>query len=156
MKREPRGLYFEDFEIGQEIVSAGRTVTEADIVNFAGLSGDFTELHMNKQYMEDGMFGKRIAHGLPVLSIASGLAIQTNMLDRTIMAFRELVNWKFSQPVYIGDTVRMEMRVSATKPMQRLGGGAVTLDATVKNQDDKTVQSGKWNLLMYSRPAADD
>lgn len=149
----PRGLYFEEFTIGQKIITAGRTVTEHDVVGFAGLSGDFNQIHVDAVYAQKGPFGQRVAHGLCVLSIASGLAVQTGFMEGTVMAFREIVEWKFSQPVFIGDTVHVELEVLETKALARLGGGAITIALDVKNQDGKSVQKGKWIALMMSKPA---
>ncbi|MFN2196995.1 MAG: MaoC/PaaZ C-terminal domain-containing protein, partial [Anaerolineales bacterium] len=101
----PRGKYFEEFEVGQRIVTAGRTVTEADVVTFAGLSGDFNQMHVDAEYSAKSMFGQRVAHGLLGLSIASGLAVQTGVLEGTILAFREITEWKFSRPIFLGDTI---------------------------------------------------
>ena len=95
-----------------------------------------------------------MAHGLLVLSIVSGLAVQTGIMDRTVLAFREISEWKFSRPVFFGDTVRCEMEVLSVKPFPRLGGGAVELSLTVKNQKDESVMSGKWIVLIQSKPAA--
>lgn len=146
------GLYFEDYEVGMQVTTAGRTITETDIVNFAGLSGDFVELHTNAHYASKHPFGQRVAHGMLVASIATGLATQTGMLRDTVLAFRELETWKFSQPVLIGDTVRVTLVVTEVKAMARLGGGMVTFEVKVTNQDDKTVQSGIWKMLVMSRP----
>jgi 3-hydroxybutyryl-CoA dehydratase len=150
---KPRGMYFEDFVIGQKILTSGRTVTEADVVAFAGLSGDFNQIHIDAQYAAQGPFGQRVAHGLLVLSIVSGLAVQTGVMDRTVIAFREIAEWKFSDAVFLGDTVRGEMEVSGLKPFPRLKGGAVEITFTVRNQKDKAVMSGKWVVLIQSRPA---
>ncbi|HFE66402.1 MAG TPA: dehydratase, partial [Chloroflexi bacterium] len=104
---QPRGLYFEDFAVGQEMETAGRTITEADIVTFAGLSGDFNLIHTNAEYAADFIFGKRVAHGLLVQSIATGLMVQSGVIDGTVLAFRELTA-KFSLPVFIGETIHVE------------------------------------------------
>ncbi len=149
---QPQGLYFEQFEPGLEISTAGRTITEADIVNFAGVSGDYNRIHTDAEYAAGTPFEKRVAHGLLVASIASGLAVQTRFLEDTIMAFREISQWKFSKPVFIGDTVHVEMNVVETKVLQRLGGGSVSLDLKVKNQSDETVQRGRWVMLVQGRP----
>lgn len=149
---QPRGLYFEDFQIGQKIVTQGRTITEADIVNFAGLSGDFNPMHTNAEYMKGHMFGQRVAHGLLVMSIASGLAYQLGIIDGTVLAFREIDEWKFSLPTLIGDTVRAELEVTELKPAERLGGGLVSLKVRVLNQEDKVCQRGVWQMLVASRP----
>ncbi|MEK7278716.1 MAG: MaoC/PaaZ C-terminal domain-containing protein [Chloroflexota bacterium] len=148
----PRGRYFEEFAVGDRITTAGRTVTETDIVNFAGLSGDFNQIHTDEEYAKGTMFKTRVAHGLLGLSIASGLAVQTGFMEGTIMAFREISEWKFSKPIFIGDTIHVELDVLETKAMPRLSGGAVTIKLDVKNQKDESVQSGKWIALMMSRP----
>ena len=150
----PRGKYFEELALGQMIYTASRTVTEADVVGFAGLSGDFNQIHTDARYAAQGPFGQRVAHGLLVLSIVSGLAVQTGVMDRTVIAFREITDWKFSKPVFFGDTVRGEMEVVGLKPFPRLGGGAVDIAITVKNQKDESVMSGKWIILLQSKPAA--
>ena len=152
-EHRPRGMYFEDFQIGQQIVTAGRTITEADIMAFAGLSGDFNQLHTDAEFAKATPFGQRIAHGLLVTSIASGLAAQTGILEGTTIAFREISEWKFSKPVFIGDTVRVVLEVVDLKPARRLGGGVVSIKVDVRNQRDETVMRGVWAVIMASRPA---
>jgi acyl dehydratase len=145
-------MYFEEFQAGQRIVSAGRTVTEADIVNFAGLSGDFTQIHTDAEYARNTIMKQRVAHGILVLAIASGLAIQTGVLEGTVILFREITEWKFIKTVFIGDTVHVEMEVKETKEIRRLGGGSVVIDLSVKNQNGEVVMRGVWNTLVSSRP----
>ena len=147
----PRGRFFEEFQVGDVVVSVGRTITETDIVAFAGLSGDYTQIHTDAEYSRQGMFGQRVAHGLLLLSIASGLTAQLGIIEGTALAFRELT-WKFSLPVFIGDTIHIKATVSELKALRRLGGGAVTLDVKVLNQEDKVVQRGEWVVLIASRP----
>jgi 3-hydroxybutyryl-CoA dehydratase len=148
---KPRGWYFEEISIGDKVATSGRTITESDIVRFAGLTGDFNEIHINAAYAAQEMFGERVAHGMLVLSIAVGLAVQTGFIERTVLAFREL-DWKFSRPVMIGDTIRVELEVAETKAMKRLGGGSVTMKASVLNQRDEVVNRGNWNFLVMSKP----
>ena len=97
-----RGLYFEEFEVGQSITSPGRTVTEADVVGFAALTGDWTSIHTDAVYAAQHPLGQRVAHGLLGLSIASALAVRLGFLEGTVLAFREISDWKFSQPIYFG------------------------------------------------------
>ena len=149
-----KGWTFEEFSVGDTFVTAGRTVTEADIVAFAGLSGDFTQLHTNVEAAREGIPGERIAHGLLGLSIASGLLAQLGFTEGTIPAFRELT-WKFRQPIFIGDTIRATATVTGTRLVPRLGGGLVKLDVAVTNQAGASVQRGTWTLLIASRPAQD-
>jgi len=147
-----RGLYFEEFEVGQVITSPGRTITEADIVNFAGLSGDYTQIHTDGEFAKSTPFGKRIAHGLLIVAIASGLAARTGILEGTVLAFREIRNWKFMSAVFIGDTVHVVMEVKETKELRRIGAGAVIIELRVKNQNDEIVMKGEWNTLMALLP----
>jgi acyl dehydratase len=146
----PRGKYFEEFTVGNVVVTAGRTITEGDIVTFAGLSGDYNQIHTDAAYAAAGPFGQRVAHGLLVLSIASGLAVQTGIIEGTVLAFREL-EWKFSRPVMIGDTIRAMLEVTETKSLPRLGGGSVFMKITVLNQKDEAVQRGNWVMLVQGR-----
>jgi acyl dehydratase len=146
------GLYFEEFQLGQQIITPARTVTESDIVTFAGLSGDYNQIHTNAELAKSTPYGQRIAHGLLVLSIASGLAMRTGVLEGTVMAFREINEWKFVKPVFIGDTVHVEITITETKALPRIGGGAIVLSMVVLNQTDETVMKGRWNVLVASRP----
>ena len=148
----PRGRYFEEFDVGQRITTPTRTITEADIVNFAGLSGDYTLIHTDAVYAQSTPSGQRIAHGLLVLSIASGLATRTGIIEGTVLVWRDIENWKFIQPVFIGDTVRVQLEVTGTKPFPRLGGGMVNLELRVQNQDDEDVMKGTWSILIQSKP----
>jgi len=145
------GLFFEEFEPGQSITSPARTITEADVVTFAALSGDWNAIHTDAVYAAEHAFGQRVAHGLLIMSIASGLAMRLGFLEETALAFREIGDWKFSLPVYIGDTVRLRATVTETKAMPRLGGGLVSLKVEVVNQDDKVVQRGTWSVLVKDR-----
>ncbi len=147
-----RGLYFEDFESGLQIVTAGRTITEADIVNFAGLSGDFNQMHVDDAYSKKTAFGQRVAHGLLVTSIISGLAVQTGVMEGTVIAFREIVEWKFARPVFIGDTIHAVLTVQETKAMRRIGGGAVSIAVDVINQSSDIMMKGVWVVLISFRP----
>ena len=145
-----RGMYFEEFEVGLEIHTGARTITETDLVNFAGLSGDFNFIHTNADAAKDTPFGQRVAHGMLVASIATGLAVQQGFIDGTTLAFRDLT-WKFTKPVFIGDTIHVQIKVTETKLMARLSGGIVTFDARVVNQNGEVVHKGEWRMLIKSR-----
>ncbi|PJF21471.1 MAG: dehydratase [Phototrophicales bacterium] len=145
------GLFFEEFEIGQTMKTRGRTITESDIVQFGALTGDFNPMHFDAEYMKSHMIGQRIAHGMLTISYAVGQAYQLGFLEGTVLAFRA-IDMKFSQPVFIGDTIHVEIKVAETKPAERLGGGIVTFDVRIVNQDGKAVQKGTWTVLMASKP----
>jgi 3-hydroxybutyryl-CoA dehydratase len=147
-----RGQYFEEFEVGQKIITVGRTVAESDIFTFAGFSGDYNQIHTDAEFAKNTPFGQRVAHGLLGLSIASGLAMRTGMLEGTVIAFREINNWKFIAPVFIGDTLHVEMEVAETKALPRIGGGSVVITLDVKKQSGETTMKGNWTVLVMSRP----
>ena len=143
---QPTGLYFEEFEIGDKVESVGRTITETDIVNFAGISGDWNLIHTDAEYSATQMFGQRVAHGLLVLSIASGQAVRLGFMEDTILAFRGL-EWKFQRPVFIGDTIRLRVTIEEKKEMRRMGGGLVNFKMEVVNQKNEVCQRGTWEIL---------
>ena len=146
-----RGRYFEEFEIGDVNETAARTITETDVMLFAGLSGDYNPLHTDAEFAKGTYFGERVAHGLLGLSIASGLASRLGFIEGTAEAFTGL-EWKFRGPILIGDTIRVRLEVRKKKEMSRLGGGFVVLDVAVLNQRDETVQKGTWTVLIKSAP----
>ena len=146
-----RGLYFEDFLVGQSYTTPGRTVTEADIVAFAALTGDFNSIHTDSVYAAGSSFGERVAHGMLGASYAIGLAVRTGILEGTVLAFREIREWKFTQPIHIGDTIHVEIQVTETKAFPRLGGGMVTLNLDVLNQEAVSVMKGNLSVLIISR-----
>lgn len=147
-----RGLYFEEFEVGQSVTTPARTITEADIVAFAGLSGDYNSIHTDAAYSAAAPFGQRVAHGLLILSIVSGLSTRTGVLEGTVLAFREIQEWKFSRPVFIGDTIHAVLTVEEVKALPRLKGGAITLSVDVRNQAQESCMHGRWVALMQARP----
>lgn len=147
----PQGRYFEEIEVGEAFESPARTITETDVVLFAGLSGDYNQLHTDVEFAKTTTFGQRIAHGLLVLSMASGLITRLGFIEGTAQAFIGL-DWKFRGPVYIGDTVRVRVDVSRKRAMPSLNGGLVFLEVTVLNQRDEVAQKGTWNALLKSAP----
>jgi acyl dehydratase len=146
------GLYFEDFEPGTTTTSRSRTITEADVVNFAGLSGDFVELHMSEEYAKTGPFGRRIAHGLLVLSVSGGLMVQTGQLLDTVIAFYGIDKLRFVRPTFIGDTVHVVKKVVDRQEKEK--GGVITFETTVVNQDEDVVLVYYDKLMVKKRAQA--
>lgn len=144
-------VYFENVQIGEEYTSPGRTVTEADIVIFAGLSGDYNVLHTDAEHMKASLFGERIAHGL------LGLSIQQGLLDRVVpgqtVGPLATVKWKFKGPIKIGDTIHVEARVTAKKDGEKAGWGLITVERRVVNQRGEVVQEGETDHEVGRRPA---
>ena len=148
---QPHGLYFEELPVGKELATQGRTITETDLVSFAGLTGDTNPMHTDAEYAKKSQFGERVAHGMLGLSYAIGLAWQLGFMIGTVIAFTGL-EWKFKAPVKIGDTIHVVAKVKQTKAMRAAGGGFVIMDARVLNQRNETVQQGEWTILVKSKP----
>jgi acyl dehydratase len=146
------GLYFEEFKVGEKIATGTRTVSENDIMTFANLTGDNNRIHTDAEFSKAGPFGQRVAHGLLGLSFTLGLAWQTGILDGTVLAFREIHDWKFIKPVFIGDAVRADLNITETKALPRIGGGSVMLAAELKNQKDEVCMRGNLTILVMSKP----
>jgi 3-hydroxybutyryl-CoA dehydratase len=145
-------LYFEDFSPGVEHTTRGRTITESDVVHFAGISGDFIELHTNEEYARQSPYGRRIAHGMLTLSIATGLMTQMNLITDTVVAFYGIDKLRFVKPVFIGDTIHVTKKVIDS--MAKGGtAGVVTFETTVLNQNAETVLVFKDKLAIKRRPA---
>jgi acyl dehydratase len=152
MSFTPLHLYFDDVEVGQEWESLGRTVTEADIVNFAGLSGDFNPIHLDHEFARTTPFRKPIAHGLLVWAVSSGLAIHAPPM-RTL-AFLGIREWEFQGPVFIGDTIRVRSKILAREARARGRRGVVTWQRQIINQEGKVVQAGLTVTLVEGRGTA--
>ncbi|MBI5033006.1 MAG: MaoC family dehydratase N-terminal domain-containing protein [Chloroflexi bacterium] len=146
----PRGLYFEEMQVGNELSSQGRTITETDLVSFAGLTGDTNPMHTDAEYAKTTQFGERVAHGMLGLSYAVGLAWQLGFMIGTVIAFTGL-EWKFKAPVKIGDTIHMTAKVKQTKEMKAVGGGFVVFEVRLFNQRDEVTGQGEWTVLVKSK-----
>lgn len=144
-------LYYEDVEVGHRLVTGGRTVTEADLVNFAGVSGDFNPLHLDAEFAKDSIFGQRVAHGVLVLAVATGLWQGLGAFAGTLMGLLETRSWRFLAPVLVGDTVSVETEITELRPTSRPDRGVVTQRITVRNQDRVNVQEGEFVALLKRR-----
>ena len=143
------GVFFEDLQIGQEFTSPGRTVTEADIVIFAGLSGDYNVLHTDAEHMKTSIFGERIAHGLLGLGIQQGLASRGE--PAAAHGLLSALKWKFRSPIKIGDTVHVLSRITGKRDGPDAGRGLVTVERRLVNQRGEVVQEGETEHVMERR-----
>ncbi len=150
MKKSYRGLFWDDFELGQEFRSPGRTVTETDVVLFAGLSGDFNPLHMDEEFARESAFGKRMAHGALIQALMTGMIGQLGIFEGTTIALRCLDS-KFKSAVFFGDTLFSSIVVAEKKEL-RGAQGLVIFKTKVENHDERIVAEGQWTLLMKKRP----
>ena len=141
------GLYFEEFEEDAEYVSRSRTVTEADVVNFAGVSGDYNPLHTDAEFMKSSPFGERIAHGMLVASMATGLSSQRGWFEGTTIALLE-VSFRFQAPVKFGDTLHLVLKVKDKCETGKPDRGVLVVAANMVNQRDEVVVEGQWTAMM--------
>jgi len=151
---QPRGLYYEDFEIGKPYVTSRRTVTLTDIVNFACLSGDHNAPHIDHEFCKQQTYGEPIAHGPLVLAISGGLQCLSGVNDGTILAMLGVDNWRMLMPVKHGDTIHVVFTPTEKRLSKKPGQGIVTTERLIKNQRGETVQSMKVTLLYKCRPQA--
>ncbi len=143
----PKGICWEDWNIDQDYYTARRTVTETDVVLFAGLSGDFNPLHTDDIFAQSTPFGKRIAHGALVYAIATGLANQSGTFEGTTVAFLEQTT-KWPAPTLPGDTLRLVIRPLEKKETSKPDRGLVVFSIKVMNQKDTVVMDSQWKILV--------
>ena len=144
--------FFEEFEKGEVLFSQGRTITEADVVSFAALTGDWNELHVNEEFARQGHFGRRIAHGALIFSISSGLAAQREQsLQPELVAFYGVDRLRFVKPVFLGDTIRLKETVRSLEP-QNEKWGIVNIVREVLNQNEVVILRYTAKLLVRRRP----
>lgn len=143
--------YFEDFAVGERFASPARTVTEADIALFAGISGDFNPLHTDEEFAKETPYGRRIAHGLLVLAMVSGLNQRLGLFDGTTIAFLGLT-WNFRRPVFPGDTIRFEMEIAEKRETSHPDRGILVRAYRVLNQRGELCQEGTMTVMMRRRP----
>jgi len=148
-----QGKYLDQLKVDDEFITPSRTITETDVVMFAGMTGDYNELHTSEEYMKNSQFGKRLVHGLLALSISHGLIFRLGILEGTAIALLGVDSWQFKAPVFFGDTIHVkvkiaEARASKTKPDR----GVVKFYFEIVNQDGIVVQCGYKTLMMKRKP----
>ena len=149
-------LRYEDLHVGLEFESPTRTITESDVMTFAGLTGDYSELHTSAAFAEQTQYGQRVAHGLLGLSIAHGLMWpRTNAMRDIAIALLGISDWRFRGPVFLGDTIHVRYRVAEMRDSRSEPGLAiVTFEVEVLIEADELVQGGRKVLLVSKAPLA--
>ncbi len=145
-----RGTYFSEFEVGQSFVSGGRTVTEADVVNFAGISGDYNPLHIDQSFAETTPFKQRIAHGMLSASISTGLAQTLGIFEGTTIGLMGQT-FQYKAPVFFGDTIRISLTVESVKASSKGGKGVVNFRSDILKQDDTVAVTGSWTVMFRDK-----
>jgi len=148
----PRGMYFEDFSLGQVIETPRRTITSTDIVNFACLSGDFNGVHADHEYCRTTPFGEPIAHAPLVYAVMGGLQYASGINDGTLLAVLGIDEWRMFLPVKHGDTVHMRSTVLEKRETSRPDRGIIRFGREFLNQRDELVQSMSATFMYRRRP----
>lgn len=147
-------LFFEDCTVGASFRTPGRTITEADITTFAGLSGDYNPLHTDAEFCRDTAFGKPVAHGLLVLAITSGLTARLPLLSGLQGSILGLVNLecRWRAPVFAGDTITVKVDIEDVTETSKPDRGIVLLNRTAQNQTGQDVMLSGWKLMVKRNP----
>lgn len=141
--------HFEDLEEGQRIETVGRTITEGDVSDYAGVSGDYTQLHTNAEHAAGTEFGERIVHGPLTFACTTGLLLRTGIFEGTIRAFLGLAEMTLPRPVLVGDTVSATAEIVDLRCLEsRDDAGLVVLDSTTRNGDDQPVLETDLRFLV--------
>jgi acyl dehydratase len=148
------GYTYADLHVGMAFRSPGRTITDADLVAFAGLTGDYSELHTSDVYAKNSQFGRRVAHGMLGLAYAHGLMWpRTGELRQTAIAFLGINEWKFAGPIFVGDTIFVNYRIAELRDSRSQPNQAIAIfDVEVETQDKRVVQRGRKALLVSKVP----
>ena len=146
----PNARYFEDFSVGDQWDTPRRTITEADIVNFAALTGDHNPIHTDEEYARQTIFGGRILHGPAGFAIATGLEFRLGIKEGTAVAFLGMT-WDLKGPIKIGDTIRVRERVTSKRETKKPTQGIVNFHVAILNQRDEVVQEGEWKIMFMRR-----
>jgi acyl dehydratase len=149
----PNALFFDDFKVGQSWLTPRRTISEADIVMFAGLTGDYNPVHTDEEFAKQTPFGTRILHGPAVFAIATGLEFRLGLKEGTALAFLGMT-WNLKAPVKMGDTIHVFQRVDAVRMTSNPTRGIVTFWVEVRNQLGAVCQDGDWKVMFHTNAAA--
>jgi len=143
------GKFFEDFVVDEEYLTPSRTLTETDVVMFAAMSGDYNELHTSEAFMKSTQFGKRIGHGLLGLAVSHGLFFRLGLVEGTAIAFLGIESWKFEAPFFLGDTIRVKIKVAEKRPSQsKPDRGVIKFFFQVIKEDGTVIQSGYKTIMI--------
>ena len=151
MQAITRGRYYEEFTVGEQFVTRGRTITEADIVAFAALTGDYNPLHVDAEFGKTTQFGERIAHGMLGASYAVGLLAALGLTEGTVIAIVHMA-WDFTGPIRIGDTIHVDQTVKSMRETKKTDRGIIIFEVKLINQRGEVVQKGERVLLVSRKP----
>ena len=148
------GKFFDEFVVGEEFLTPSRTMTETDVVMFAAMSGDYNELHTSEAFMKNSQFGRRIGHGLLGLAVSHGLFFRLGLVEGTAIALLGIDSWKFEAPYFLGDTIRVKIKVAEKKASQsKPDRGVIKFFFQVIKEDGTVAQSGYKSIMVRRKPS---
>ncbi|QGN35338.1 dehydratase [Microlunatus sp. Gsoil 973] len=147
-------LYFEDFSVGQTFTTAGRTISEADVMSFAAWTGDNNQVHTDAEFAKHTRYGQRIVHGMLGASLCLGLIARIGAFEGSSVALLGIDGWRFTNPVFIGDTLTCLVEIVGTRLTSKGNTGVVQRELKLINQREDVVQQGRMDILMLTRAAA--
>jgi len=139
-----------------EYITSSRTITEADVMMFAGLTGDYNELHTSSRYAQNTAFGARIAHGMLTLAVANGLYMRMNLFEKCTVANLGIESWSFKKAVMLGDTLYVKLTLAGKRVTSNPKKGVIRWKVAVYNQNDEEVAGGIWVKMFLTRAALAD
>lgn len=145
-------MYYEDFEVGQIFRSPARTITEADLTIFSMVSGDWNPIHSDAEFARATPYGQRIVHGVLGIAIMTGMFDRLGVFDGSALALLGIDDWRFRAPILVGDTIHMEMEITAKRPTSKGDRGIIDRGIRLLRHDGTLVQEGRTGVMVLQRP----
>jgi acyl dehydratase len=155
-RHPPPPYFFDDLHEGQEFISPARTLTEADVVAFAGLSGDYNPLHTDAEFARGTQYGQRVVHGIFGLAVVTGLTERMGLFSGSAIAGLGVEDWRYTAPIFFGDTIHFDMTITALRPSKQPDRGVAERRVRLVKQDGTVVQEGTMRVLLRRRSVVDD
>lgn len=146
--------YFEDFKVGQEFESGGRTITEADLTFFSMLSGDWNPVHADAEFAKSTRFGQRVVHGALGIAVSTGMLHELGIFHDSVIAMLGFKNWNFLAPLLVNDTIHLKLTITALEPGKSGNSGKLGRRFQLINQKGEVVQDGESDVLVLTRQGA--
>jgi acyl dehydratase len=145
-------LYYDDVSIGQILTSPARTVTEADLVAFAMVSGDWNAIHTDEEFAKKTAYGRRVVHGVFGIAIMTGLMDRAGWFDGSAIAMLGIDQWRFRAPIFVGDTIHCRLEIMGKRLTSAGDRGILDRKFSIVNQRDEVVQEGNISLMVRLAP----
>ena len=146
--------YLEDFAVDQLFESSGRTITEADLTFFSMISGDWNPIHCDVEFARKTRYGERVVHGALGIAVSTGMLHELGIFEKSVIAMLGFRNWNFLAPLLVGDTIHLELRITAVEPGKSGRSGKLGRLFRLINQHGVVVQEGESDVLVLTKSGA--